>query len=71
MRVLKAKGTRSAKKFGVKIPMELAQKIESLDKEVKDKGYQIDWSEPCVEVLTKLAQAVEADLKDIDKADTE
>lgn len=67
MRVLKQKGARSVKKFGVKIPLELAERIEKLEAEVKEKGYQVDWSEPCAEVLAKLASAVEADLAEVAK----
>ena len=51
MKVLKAKGARSSRRFGVKLPIPLMEKIEELDAQVKEKGYQVDWSEPCVEAL--------------------
>lgn len=65
MKVLKAKGARSYKKFGVKLPISLLEKIEKLDAQVKESGYQVDWSEPCVEALERFVSQVEGDLKEI------
>ncbi|WP_124515240.1 hypothetical protein [Acidovorax sp. FJL06] len=68
MKVLKAKGARSFRKFGVKLPIALVEKIEELDAKVKENGFQVDWSEPCVEALQRYVSAVEADLKEIPPA---
>ena len=69
MKVLKAKCARSFLKFGVKLPIPLIEKIEELDAQVKEKGYQVDWSEPCVEALQRFVSSVEADLKEIPPAE--
>jgi len=69
MKVLKAKGARSFRKYGVKLPIQLVEKIEELDKQVKEKGYQVDWSEPCIEALQRFVSQVEADLKEIPPAE--
>ncbi|WP_139093527.1 hypothetical protein [Delftia sp. JD2] len=69
MKVLKAKGARSARKFGVKLPVQMVEKIEELDAQVKEKGYQVDWSEPCVEALQRFISQVESDLKEISPAE--
>ena len=68
MKVLKVKGAKTTRRFGVKLPLELAEKIDSLDKEVKEKGFQVDWSAPAIEALSKFATAVEADLKEAAEA---
>lgn len=68
MKVLKTKGARSFKKYGVKVPIQLFEKIESLDAQVKEKGYQVDWSEPVVEALERFINQVESDLKEIPPA---
>ena len=64
MRVLQKKGAQKTKRFGVKLPISLAEKIEVLDKKVKEKGFVVDWSEPCIEVLNRMVSAVEADLSE-------
>jgi hypothetical protein len=69
MKVLKAKGSRSFRKFGVKMPIPLIEKIAELEAQVKEKGYQVDWSEPCVEALTRFVSQVESDLKEIPPAE--
>lgn len=68
MKVLKAKGTRSFRKFGVGNSQSLIEKIEELDAQVKAKGYQVDWSEPCIEALQRFALSVD-DLKEIPPAE--
>lgn len=65
MQVLKPKGAQKFKKFGVKLPISLHEKIAKLTEEVKEKGYQVDFSEPCIEALTQFVKHVEADLKEI------
>lgn len=68
MKVLKAKGARSFKKYGVKVPIQLFEKIEKLDAQVKEQGYQVDWSEPVIEALERFINQVESDLKEIPPA---
>ncbi len=68
MKVLKAKGARSFKKYGVKVPIQLFEKIEKLDAQVKEQGYQVDWSEPVIEALERFINQVESDLKEIPTA---
>lgn len=65
MKVLQQKGVRKAKRFGVKIPMNLAERIAELDDQVKLAGYQVDWSAPAAKALAELADAVEKDLSEI------
>lgn len=65
MQVLKPKGAQKFKKFGVKLPISMHEKIVKLTEEVKLKGYQVDFSEPCIEALTQFIKQVEADLKEI------
>ena len=65
MKVLQQKGVRKAKRFGVKIPMNLAEKIAALDEQVKAAGYQVDWSAPAAKALSDLAEAVEKDLSEL------
>lgn len=69
MKVLKAKGARSYRKYGVKLPVTLVEKLEELDAQVKEKGYQVDWSEPCIEALQRFISQVESDLKEIPPAE--
>lgn len=69
MQVLKAKGARNFKKFGVKVPVQLFEKIEKLTAEVKEKGYQVDFSEPCIEALERFIKQVEADLREVTPAE--
>ena len=68
MKVLKVKGAKSARRFSVKLPVELADRVDALDAEVKEKGFIVDWSAVCAEALEKLAAAVEADLKEAESA---
>ena len=70
MQVLKAKGAKNFKRFGVKIPVNLFKKIETITEEVKAKGFQIDFSEPCIEALERFIKQAEADLKEVGGEET-
>lgn len=64
MRVLKIKGAKNYRRFSVKVPAALLDKIEALDAEIKNKGFVYDWSESCVEALKDAVAAVEKDLRE-------
>ncbi|WP_432263411.1 hypothetical protein [Cupriavidus sp. TMH.W2] len=62
LQVLRTKGANKPVNHKVKIPADLAKRLEDLDKRVQEHGLEVDWDTPLVDTLTNLADAVERDL---------
>ena len=65
MKYIQPKDGKKLKKLSIKVPAALAVKIEMLEHKVGDAGFNVDWDEPVVEVLEKLANGVEKELKEL------
>ncbi|WP_425953298.1 hypothetical protein [Ralstonia pseudosolanacearum] len=62
LEVLRTKGANKPVTHKVKVPVELANRIDELNNRVKAQGLEVDWDAPVLKTLTDFADAVERDL---------
>ncbi|AQH06084.1 hypothetical protein A9R05_43210 (plasmid) [Burkholderia sp. KK1] len=63
LQVLRAKGASKPVTHRSKIPADLAKRIEAVEAQVKERGLEIDWDAPVVNILTTLVESAERDLQ--------